>query len=348
MRILANPAQRVVPDPEYVFVAHSTTPFITAYRWSGGFGTKFANPATLPASTGNGVDVTTANDAVIVAHATSPFVTAYPWSDSGFGTKFANPASLPSGTGQSVSFRPDGTYVAVGFTYTTVPTDPQATAYEWSGSGFGVKVSDPDWGTTVQYGRGATWTPNGNDVAFATAASVYVRAYPFTTGFGTRYTGPAVGSRPTGQGNGAHFSPTNGTNLAIAHDVSPYITVLPWSSGFGTKFANPATLPTGEGSGAQWTLAENVLAVAHTTSPYISVYPWSGGFGTKYSDPASLPAGNGLSVAFSSDDYNIAVAHVTSPFITAYPWDVTVGFGSKYADPANLPAGTGRSVRFSK
>jgi hypothetical protein len=37
-------------------VAHATSPFVTAYPWSGsGFGTKFTNPATLPA--GQGIDV---------------------------------------------------------------------------------------------------------------------------------------------------------------------------------------------------------------------------------------------------------------------------------------------------
>ena len=40
-----------------IAVAHNTTPFIAAYPWApgSGFGTKYANPATLPASTGNDV-----------------------------------------------------------------------------------------------------------------------------------------------------------------------------------------------------------------------------------------------------------------------------------------------------
>ena len=44
---------------EYLAVAHLTTPYITAYPWSGsGFGTKFANPATLPTGDGQGVAFT--------------------------------------------------------------------------------------------------------------------------------------------------------------------------------------------------------------------------------------------------------------------------------------------------
>ena len=44
-----------------IAVAHTTTPFISTYPWSAGFGTKYANPATLPtgnATTGNSVAFT--------------------------------------------------------------------------------------------------------------------------------------------------------------------------------------------------------------------------------------------------------------------------------------------------
>jgi hypothetical protein len=84
---------------------HNTTPFISAYPWSGsGFGTKFTNPATLPASTGRGVAFSPSGNAIAVAHFTSPFISVYPWSGSGFGTKFADPATLPTGNGRGVAF----------------------------------------------------------------------------------------------------------------------------------------------------------------------------------------------------------------------------------------------------
>jgi hypothetical protein len=90
---------------QFIAVAHQTSPFITVYPWSGsGFGTKFADPGTLPASTGNSVAFTPAGDVVAVAHATTPFITAYPWSGSGFGTKFADPGTSPTGTGNGVTF----------------------------------------------------------------------------------------------------------------------------------------------------------------------------------------------------------------------------------------------------
>jgi hypothetical protein len=90
---------------QFIAVAHDTTPFITAYPWSGsGFGTKFSNPGTLPTANGLGVAFSPSGDAIAVAHVTTPFITAYPWSGSGFGTKFSNPGTLPTGTGNGVAF----------------------------------------------------------------------------------------------------------------------------------------------------------------------------------------------------------------------------------------------------
>ena len=95
----------VTQRPMYVAVAHTSSPFITAYPWSSsGFGTKYANPATLPASTGNGLAFSPDGSAIAVAHGVTPFISAYPWSSSGFGTKYANPATLPASSGIGVAF----------------------------------------------------------------------------------------------------------------------------------------------------------------------------------------------------------------------------------------------------
>jgi hypothetical protein len=78
---------------------------VTTYPWSGsGFGTKYANPATLPTGNGNGVAFSYNGSAIAVAHEISPFITTYPWSGSGFGTKYANPSTLPTGSGNGVAF----------------------------------------------------------------------------------------------------------------------------------------------------------------------------------------------------------------------------------------------------
>ena len=96
-----------IPKYNFIAVAHATTPYITAYPWpSSGFGTKFANPGTLPVSHAYGVAFSPAGTEIAVAHATTPFITAYPWSSSGFGTKFADPGTLPEGIAYGVAFSP--------------------------------------------------------------------------------------------------------------------------------------------------------------------------------------------------------------------------------------------------
>ena len=101
------------PAGDAVAIAHTTTPFVTVYAWSGsGFGTKFANPATLPVSNGFGVAFSPLGDAIAVTNGGSPAVTAYPWNGSGFGTKYSNPATLPTGS-YSPAFSPNGDTLAV-------------------------------------------------------------------------------------------------------------------------------------------------------------------------------------------------------------------------------------------
>jgi hypothetical protein len=94
------------PAGDAIAVAHATSPFITAYPWSGaGFGTKYTDPATLPTNNGNGVAFSSAGDAIAVAHSATPFIAAYPWNaGTGFGTKYTDPATLPLSGGLAVAF----------------------------------------------------------------------------------------------------------------------------------------------------------------------------------------------------------------------------------------------------
>jgi hypothetical protein len=89
-------------------VAHVSSPYISAYPWSGsGFGTKYTDPATLPTGNGLGVAFSPDGTALAVSHQSSPYVTAYPWSGAtGFGTKYANPSSAITTGGNSVTFKP--------------------------------------------------------------------------------------------------------------------------------------------------------------------------------------------------------------------------------------------------
>jgi WD40 repeat protein len=328
------------PYTQSIAVAHDTSPFVTAYPWSGsGFGTKFANPATLPTGAGYGVAFSPSGNAIAVAHNTSPFVTAYPWSGSGFGVKYANPATLPTNFSNSVAFSPSGNAIAVAH-----DTTPFVTAYPWSGGGFGVKYANP---ATLPTGNayGVAFSPSGNAIAVAHNTSPFVTAYPWSgSGFGTKFADPAT--LPTGGGTVVAFSPS-GDAVAVAHATSPFVTAYPWSgSGFGTKFANPATLPTGTANGLAFNPSGNAIVLA-TNTPTIDAYSWSvSGFGTKYSNPATVPSGVLRGAAFSPSGDAVAVAGGVAPSIAAYSWSGS-GFGAKFADPATSPVGVGYAVAFT-
>lgn len=90
-------------DNDVLVICNETaTAAIIAYAWStAGFGTKFADPATLPAvgpdaeSRGKSRFTKDGNNLIIGATGT-PFVHAWAWS-SGFGTKYSDPSNLPPG-----------------------------------------------------------------------------------------------------------------------------------------------------------------------------------------------------------------------------------------------------------
>jgi hypothetical protein len=68
------------------------------------------------------------------------------------------------------------------------------------------------------------------DIAVASYPSPRVFVYPWSSGFGTKYTNPST--LPAGSGYGVSFSP-DGSLIAVAHNDSPYVSVYPWSSGLG-------------------------------------------------------------------------------------------------------------------
>ena len=87
-----------------------------------------ANPASLPADTGNGVALTPDGLTMAVAHLTTPFITTYDWTE-GAWVKRANPASLPASVGRGVALTPDGLVMVVAHlttpfitTYKHIPT----------------------------------------------------------------------------------------------------------------------------------------------------------------------------------------------------------------------------------
>ena len=91
------------------------------------------------------------------------------------------------------------------------------------------------------------FSPNGNDIAIAHDVTPFITVYPWSSGFGTKYSNPAI--LPTGNADDVEYS-INGDTIAVTHANSPQITAYPWSvSGFGTKYANPVGLSSVDGVG---------------------------------------------------------------------------------------------------
>jgi hypothetical protein len=307
-------------EPRYVLIGGPTSPYIEAYTWLAGFGTKYSNPATLPAGgtqTNNSITSTTAGDAVLLAHSVSPFVTAYPWSASGFGTKFANPGTAVLNTGAGCSFKPDGTAVVIGNRTTTAYVQ----AYAWSGSGFGSRFTQP-----------ATTTSNStynvdfanNAVARSNSGSSNAEGFVWSSGWSTRYTA----SVSLSSAEGIRWSTTTATDMAVC-PTSGNNLIYPFTtgSGFGSVYSQPASAPGG---------AQN--AFSNDATQYFSgsgAWPFTSGSGcgTKYTDPSPTPTTGGcLDIA---GDVILSTSS-TSPRLFAYQ-RLATGYGGKYADPATSP-----------
>jgi hypothetical protein len=317
----------------YLAVACSDLPSIMVYPWSSsGFGTKFADPTTVPAAGGTSVAFSPQGDAVALGHAYNQF-SVYQWSSSGFGTKFAGPTGFTGGEKDVASFSPSGDAIVCRSTRGIF-------VYSWSSSGFGTKFADPAGISGQVYD--ASFPSSGNTIAIALKNSPYVAAYPWSgSGFGAKYSDPAT--LPAEVAFSVAFS-SSGDAISVGGDPGSgsVMSVYPWSgSGFGTKFTNPGGVPTSPIYSTTFSPSDNALASTFFSYGAVNglfVWQWSSsGFGTKFADP-SPALGSQDAVAFSPlGDAIAVVAGYSSPNMNAYPWSGS-GFGTRFANPATMPA----------
>lgn len=171
-------------DGDYAFASDAASPYIFAYPWTqaSGFGTKKANPTTLPTAAVYSID--TQEEEIVLAQGASPYISAYPFISS-WGTKYANPVTLPTGFGQDVSFSGTG-HVAIAH-----QNSPYVTAYPFS-SGFGTKYANPATAIPGSAG-GIDFSPDQKNIIVGTGGdSPYMQMYSWSSGWGTKYANPAV------------------------------------------------------------------------------------------------------------------------------------------------------------
>lgn len=323
---IAGSAKGIVftPDSQEIIVAHTTTPFVSAYAWSAaGFGTKFADPATLP--TGDAEDVALRNLAsatlfhIGVAHAVSPFLSVYTFSKTGAGWvgKFGDPATLPGGNGNAITFSDNGVNVALSHA-----VSPFTSAYPWSGSGFGTKYAAPATIPLEVSGSGfggIKFSPLGGGALTLAqtqnssgTGSPLVIAWGFNSGsgYGTKYTDPLY---PPGSPTGSVPSrrvrfPKNGAAIMMGQAIGAVMgSPMGWrwdaASGFGNRYTLNLPITTVQVNAVQWNDSVTSVFAGHSTaSPFMFARRWSTatGLGTLYSNPGSLPGSDGNDVAVAA------------------------------------------------
>lgn len=330
---------------EYAAVAFENSPYIYVYPWTSGtgFGTKYADPATLPTGFGYVVafNRSQVTQEIAIGHNASPRITVYPWSSSGFGTKYANPATVPGFGVVAVNWRLD--CKAIGMIDLVKPV-----AYEWTlGSGFGTKFADPAVlpGSIGLARHGYPVSYDGTNFLTSDQNSPYIIAYPFNqTSFGTKYANPA--SLPTISTYGIAWSRDN-RNVFVGQESTTtggVTTMYPaaykfTNSGFGTKYANSSNWSTSMAIIQTMTHGgSHVAGTFGNASPYIRVFPFDfdNGFGTVISDPGATFATESVNFNRSGDTIFGTRGSFGTDGVGAYPWS-TSGYGTKYADPATGP-----------
>ena len=224
-----------------IAIAHTPSPWLSIYPWTDatGFGTKYANMATVPSTNGGTqVDFNPTGTAVGWVGGTSAHMKAWPWtSGTGFGTGYSDPATMPS-SGGDIRYSPDGTDIFV-----ISGSSPYALAYPWS-SGFGTKYADPATLPSAAP-KGVSVSKTGGAVIYNSAGGAVLDAYPWVShAWGTRFTNPTLTG--VSRSYSADFSGAGGAFvLGFGITISPYIKGFAWSdsTGFGSAYSNPATLP---------------------------------------------------------------------------------------------------------
>jgi hypothetical protein len=134
-----------------IFSAGSSSPYIFAHAWSAGWGSKYANPATLPSNFVDSLAFSPAGNSVIISVAGNN-IQGWSWSN-GWGAKYADPITPTRG---SVAFTSDGSAALA-----ALNGSPFLFAWPWL-PGFGTQYANP---ATLPSGAPFTNVYRGRQVA---------------------------------------------------------------------------------------------------------------------------------------------------------------------------------------
>lgn len=242
------------------YAGGSSTPYVHAWAFNPStltYGTKFADPASLPSSDGYAMTMNSANNVVFYGERLSPFAEAWAWDNTtGFGTKYAAITGYTGSSNQMSTPNKNSTWVVHGSTYST--NFIGASAFSVS-TGWGTQYLGPVTGGdgssmsgSIGFAPSEQYVAKGKQNAGSTTIESSILAWNFNTNavsanpFGSRFAAP-TGQTGTGSTSGTRrqypFSSTG--NLIVSNSfASPYVLMWPWTNaGFGTKYADPSAVP---------------------------------------------------------------------------------------------------------
>lgn len=334
-----------------IAVAHVSSPYITVYPFtrSGGFGTKYSNPSTLPAAAPiTGPTTTFTNDGTVLAFpsntSSSPGnLNFYNWSKTtGFGTKITQTTG-PTSAGIYRNCTTKPSEYGSGWHYILFATQGAIWRYHVASGSNITEVNSKNTGfgsveSTLQFNNAGTYVLVNSGV------------YPWTDGWiastvnlGTRisFTGAPI---TLAYGD---WHPSD-TVIVYADGASPgTMSAYNFGGGLGSLINN-APNPTASVRNIRFSASGKTVFASSLDSPYITAHAFdqTTGFGSKFSNPSTLPPTYCYCVERSKTNDLVAVVSGSSPYIVVYPWNDTTGFGVKYSNPSSLPAGQGYSVAF--
>lgn len=233
------------PSGRHIAVATYSTPYIHAYVWQtdqegGGFGTKLANPASLPTSLALDVAWAPTGAAVAVLTQSIPYIKAYQWVGNAFSSAYADPFPAILGAATRMTWSPDGAFVAIAGTFV-----PGIVVYRWTDvSGFGAIMGSPPFAMTNI--SSVSWSPDQSYISLGRNSgppTTYTFPWDNTTGFGAAaITAPAVVG--TSSRGGINWHP-DGDVVAVAAPSPAPIQLFPFSGGaFGAIATAPRAFTT--------------------------------------------------------------------------------------------------------
>lgn len=248
------------PDGDYVFLGHKTAPHLSAWPWTGAWGSKIT-PSSNPGADVYSIAISPSGGYVAVETFTTPYLSVYPWTGA-FGTR-VQPAGddIQAGAGNGVVFSRDSKWVLAVHT-----TTPYLSAWRWDGSLGGIR-NPADLATGN--GQRIAMSPDGLFVAITQTGSPYVRAWRFETNRKQqpfRYLLSDPGSLPSAQPNIIAWDARGGF-IFYGLASSPYLEGYAWNRGGWGRKLTPGTNPNSEINGLSFPSGNQYLYGSLASNP---------------------------------------------------------------------------------